>query len=345
MHATVTSAAGPTPADDNGYRLGRGYRLDSLGVTLGGYANFRYENLEGRKAAFTPQDLSLFLGAELTPTWRFFSESEIGNAFTVTGAGLSGSGREFDVERLYLEHDLSTGLRLRIGKYLTPIGRWNLVHADPLVWTVSRPLTTASAFARHASGAEAIGAFRLGRGTLDYRLFLDDTGDLDPSQRTEEAFLDTDVQPNPRNAFDHGAGVRLVYRSLDDRLQLGFSAAHFKLQDRPNGKNLVGADLFYAVRRAELTGEAVYRESNGDAEGDDRGAFLQLAVPVYGEWFAVASHERYKSGLFPEAADIDRFGVTYRPVPPVSVKIERRETRGEERLAPDGWLLAFSLLL
>ena len=236
------------PPQTTGYQLGRGYHVDSLGVTLGGYANFRYSDLEGQQANFTAQDLSLFVSGDLSTTWRFFSEAEFGNAFTITDHGWSNDDADFDVERLYLEHDLRPRLRVRVGKFLTPIGRWNLVHADPLVWTVSRPLVTAAPFARHAAGAEAIGSVPAGEGTLDYRVFVDDTRQLDPSQRSEQAFPDVTVQPNPRNAFDHGAGLRLLYRSFDDRLQLGFSAAHFRLQDLPNGKDLVAVDGYYTFK-------------------------------------------------------------------------------------------------
>ena len=333
------------PPRPSAYQLGRGYHVDSLGVTLGGYANFRYSDLEGQQANFTAQDLSLFVSGDLSSTWRFFSESEFGNAFTVTDDGISNGDADFDVERLYLEHDLRAGLRVRVGKFLTPIGRWNLIHADPLVWTVSRPLVTAAPFARHAAGAEAIGSLPAGSGTLDYRVFVDDTRQLDPSQRSERAFMDVSVTPNPRNAFDHGAGLRLVYRSFDDRLQLGFSAAHFRLQDLPNSKDLLAIDGYYTVHRVELSGEAVFRRSHGDEEGDDYGGYLQVVVPIYRGLYAVASHERFKSGLFDDDSDIDRFGLAYRPIPPVSFKIERRETRGEEQLAPDGWLVSLSLLL
>jgi hypothetical protein len=44
-----------------------------------------------------------------------------------------------EVERLYLDYLHSDALATRLGKHLTPIGRWNLRHADPLVWTATRP--------------------------------------------------------------------------------------------------------------------------------------------------------------------------------------------------------------
>jgi len=343
--AAAWGAVPPALQATGPYRLGRGYHLDSLGITLGGYVNFRYENTQGQQANLKAHDLSLFLGWRPSPIWRVFSETEVGDAFTIDNDGVSDTGREVDIERLYAEHDLSTGLRVRVGKFLTPIGRWNLIHADPLVWSVSRPLTTSAAFARHASGTEVIGTTAVGKGALDFRAFVDATARLDPSQRTEDAFMDSNAQPNPRNSFDHASGLRLLYRSPDDDLQLGVSAAQFEFQDRPHVKRLAGVDFLYTADGMELTGEGVYRESLGDAEGDDYGAFVQLAVPLGGGFHGVVSHERYRSGLFPRPADIDTAGLTYRPLPPLSIKLERRETRGEEQLAPDGWLLALSVLL
>ncbi len=344
LFAALLGLGGTGPAGAAPYALGHGYPLPWLGLTAGGYVSIRASKLESDKARISVPDLSLFLRSDVSPRWHFFSEMELGNALTWTRDGLSTSDADLDVERLYLDHNLSSKLTLRLGKFLTPIGRWNLIHADPLVWSVSRPLTTATAFSRHAAGLELSGSWPLGQSALDYRLFADDTALLDRSQRNERVFVDTPYQPNPRNAFDHGGGLRLRYLTFDEALQVGFSAARFRLKDRPGMRELIGADLLYTRAGFEVTGETIYRRSEG-AGGDEWGGFAQLVAPLGHHFFGVVCQERYKVEGYPRPTNSARFGVTYRPTPPLSFKLELRQAWGEERLAPDGWLFSVAVLL
>jgi len=337
--------AGPDAVAATPYRLGQGHPLPWLGLTVGGYISVRASSLEGERAELAVQDLSLFLHRDFGARWHFFSEMELGNAFRLTRDGLYTSDSDFDIERLYLDHNLSPKTSLRIGKFLTPVGRWNLVHADPLVWSVSRPLTTGTAFSRHATGVELLGSWPVGLASVDYQLFADDTAELDPSQGNEKAFVEVDPRPNPRNAFDHAAGLQLRYRTFDNGLELGLSLARFTLQDQPRTHNLIGADLLYAREGMELSAEAVRRSLDDGHGADEWGGFVQLVVPLWRSFYAVACHERYRAETFPEPASIDRLGITYRPQPAFSIKLERRETRGEKRAAPDGWLLSIAVLL
>ena len=153
------------------YELGQGYPLPWLGLTAGGYATLRAGNLEGEPAKAVVKDLSLFLHTDLGPRWHFFTELELGDPMAWSRDGLTTSYAEFDVERLYVDHNLTPGATLRLGKFLTPVGRWNLIHADPLVWSVFRPLTTSAAFARHASGISLLGTLPLADSSLDYQVY------------------------------------------------------------------------------------------------------------------------------------------------------------------------------
>jgi hypothetical protein len=230
-----------------------------------------------------------------------------------------------------------------LGKFLTPVGRWNLIHADPLVWSVFRPLTTSAAFSRHATGIALHGTLPLGDASLDYQVYGDDSNALGIAPAYEPTYLDAPVTPNPDNIFDHALGGRLSYRAFDDGLQVGLSAAGFTLKDQAGTKNLVGMDLFYAHAGFELTGEAVYRHSAG-ANGDEWGGFAQLVVPMGRGYFAVLSGELFKAEGYSETTNIQHLGVAYRPIPPVTFKVELQESQGVEALAPDGWQVSVSVL-
>jgi hypothetical protein len=257
--------------------------------------------------------------------------------------GLSTSDAEFDVERLYLDRNLTPRTTLRLGKFLTPVGRWNQIHADPLVWSVFRPLTTSAPFARHASGASLLGSWAFADSTLDYQVYVDDSNALDPSPAYEPTYLDVSVTPNPNNIFEHGAGLHLRYQAFDGNLQIGLSAARFALTHQPGTKNLVGADFYYAREGLELTGEAVYRESSG-GEGTEWGGFGQLVLPVGHGFYGVLSAERFQAEGYPEPTNVGHLGFAYRPSRPITYKIELQESQGAEELAPDGWQVSVSAL-
>ena len=136
----------------SGYQLGKGFDLPLFGLRGGGYVNIAFTDLKNHDWRIGPHDLSLFLYRDFATRWHFFSELELGEPFSLSSSGISTSNADFDIERIYVDYRLASRASLRFGKFLTPIGRWNLIHADPLIWTVSRPLTTAVPFSRHAAG-------------------------------------------------------------------------------------------------------------------------------------------------------------------------------------------------
>ena len=326
------------------YELGQGYRLPFLGLTAGGYLSVQANALEGENSRASLQDLSLLMHADPSQDWHFFSEIELSSPVTVSRDGLSSRDIDLDFERLYIDHNLSPRASLRVGKFLTPVGRWNQIHADPLVWSVSRPLTTSAAFARNASGAQLFGSLPLSQSVVDYQLFVDDSSQLDPSEGHEQTFLDLNVQPNPVNAFQRGAGARLRYRTFDDSFQAGLSVARFELKDLTGYKNMVGADMVYDHNDAELSGEMVYRKDDGAGGRSEWGGYVQAVLPLIDDFYGVLTQERYKSDLFLNPVNSTSLGITYRPTPPFSIKLERRNSSGEQRLAPDGWLFSVAMM-
>lgn len=329
----------------SGYQLGKGFDLPLFGLRGGGYVNIAFTDLKNHDWRIGPHDLSLFLYRDFATRWHFFSELELGEPFSLSSSGISTSNADFDIERIYVDYRLASRASLRFGKFLTPIGRWNLIHADPLIWTVSRPLTTAVPFSRHAAGLMLHGTWPLGKTDLDYSVFADDSELLDPSQRDELAYPDIEHDSNEQNVFDHALGFRVLYRSFNERLQIGVSAARLQLMGIEHTKNLLGSDLYWSVGRMEVSGEAVYRANSGESTADEWGAFLQLVVPLSQRVYAVGYHERFKPDIVSATATVDSLGIAFVPSPPVKIKLEHRDGRHNQSVAPDGWFASFSFLL
>jgi len=121
--------------------------------------------------------------------------------------------RGWEVDRAYAELALGDAVRLRAGRFLTPIGQWNERHADPLTWTAERPLTTYRPFAKSVTGVLVGGQLAVSGHDAGYALFyapvLPVMGDA------------------AETAFAGGFGGRVAVELLPN-LYLGASAAGFR---------------------------------------------------------------------------------------------------------------------
>lgn len=326
------------------YRLGQGLSLPQRGLDIGGYLSLQYDAIRHQTPVLSLQDLSLFVTKRLGGRWSLFTELELGDALKVSEDGHAKHEPELDIERLYAEYRIDPAATLRLGKFLTPVGQWNMIHADPLVWTVSRPLTATAAFARHSTGAMLYGSLPTGGHDLDYWLFADDTAQLDPLQRDENAFDLPGATETLDNNFDRALGGRLLYHSIDSRLSLGLSYVYAELQGEQDDKNLIGADFEWTSSHVILSGEAIYRTSSGWTEPDERGGFIQAVVPLPGRLYLIGRYEDYRAKVLTPDPTITTLGLTYRPRPPVSLKLEYRLGSGNAAVAPDGWLASLAIL-
>jgi hypothetical protein len=326
------------------YRLGQGLVFPQQRLTVGGYLNIHYSDLEQQSWKFGIRDISLFMSKSLSYRWQLFTEVEIGDAMELSQNGISEDYSEIDLERLYADYRATSTINFRIGKYLTPVGRWNNIHAEPLVWTADRPLTTAAPFARHATGAMMYGDIPIGDDSLEYSLYADDSDRLDPVQKKEFAFEDDTSGTSQRNAFKRAMGGRVAFHFLDDGAAIGASYLRFEMYDLQERKELYGLDAVWTVARMEFSGEWVYRNSLGSAEKDEYGGFIQAVFPLTRHLYLVGREEKYRDAMLPPTATIDSVGLTYRPHEGVSLKLERRDGDHNEVMAPSGWLGSVSFL-
>ncbi len=313
--AAVPAHAGESPGDAWSYQLGKGLQLGDSGLWLGGYATLRVEDVGNAPWSVQLSDLSLFVGWQ-KGRWRFFSESELGEGLVVAnGEGLTTRHAYFDLERLYLDYLADDALKIRAGKFLTPIGRWNQIHADPLVWTTSKPLILEDAFAMHVTGGMAYGNFTALGKLWGYSVYGGGGDPLDfvPTAQSHDAnFRDT-------------AGFRLYHES-PGQVQFGLSYAHYTERWlHPGAKDLLGCDVFWTRKRYELSGEFIYRFGRGGAGGGDLwGLYLQGVAPLLGDVYAIARYEAFQPEGAASPGQLGVAGLAYRPLPPLVFKAEYR---------------------
>ena len=120
-----------SPASQAGeYELGQGWQ--SGHYHLSGYANIEVINRFGIPSRLDLDDLSLFAAGRINQWINPFTEVELSKHTLIRQGGGATHG-DFIVERFYNDLLFSEHDTLRIGKILTPLGDWNLVHAAPLI--------------------------------------------------------------------------------------------------------------------------------------------------------------------------------------------------------------------
>lgn len=121
-------------------------RAQGGGTAIGGYVSteFRSEyvnSLGARRSAFDQIRMVPFIFAEISDRLHFGTEIEFehGTTLEVDNGAAAGAG-ELNVEFATLDYRFTEALNLRGGVILSPIGRFNLTHDDPINELTERPL-------------------------------------------------------------------------------------------------------------------------------------------------------------------------------------------------------------
>lgn len=281
--------------------------------------------------SFNVDDLSLFITWDNNGPIRFFAEMESADTFTA-GQNKDFSSRDvhFEAERFYFDGLINDKLTVRVGKFLTPIGRWNLLHAAPLVWTGQRPVATENLFSTHAAGIMLHGTMLAFDRQLDYAVYGDVSDIIDPR-----------LSDNP---FKDAFGGHLGYQWTDN-LHFGVSFAHLILKNHTDErKSLLGFDALWKIKKHEISSEIVYRDKGQDTNGKNMWqGFVQGVSPLPGRWFLVSRYEAFQQQQ-DKTGHVGVLGLAYRPSPPLIWKLEYRLGVNNDALAPNGLTASFAVL-
>ena len=151
-----------------GYRLGQG--LQAGDFLFSGYGNFVAEEPRRHADKWTVDELSLFVNGAIDRWLNPFVEAELSSTTLIQEGGGRDTFGRLVLERAYDDLYLTGADTLRLGKMLSPVGDWNLIHAAPLVPTIVRPLTTFHGFSEYSTACRGcmsriLRSFRIGRCT------------------------------------------------------------------------------------------------------------------------------------------------------------------------------------
>jgi hypothetical protein len=317
------------------YFAGRGLRLGGTGLTVGGFTTLEIDREEHEPAEIAIDGVNLLVLFEPLDFLSGFAEIEIGDLLVVqTDRDDVWSDPNVQIERLYADLSHGDALNLRFGKFLTPIGRWNLVPAEPFVWTASEPVLVETAFDEFQTGGALFGSLYPGSGTLGYWLYGQFLDPLDPSE---------DPEPSHRSA-----GSRFEYTGALERWSIGTS---FLASELDGGWSfLSGVDARLQIGPLELTSE--FAVSGGDLEERDLwGVYLQ---GVYGlgeissclrHLYLVGRYEHFDpSSDWSRDVDLWDLGVAWQPLRFLNIKAGYRLSNRETDEVSRGLTASLSVL-
>ncbi|MBI5598741.1 MAG: outer membrane beta-barrel protein [Deltaproteobacteria bacterium] len=262
------------------YSLGEGMSIADTGLRLGGYASVEYEDATNDSGKLYFDDLSLFIFGDISRRWSFFSEVEEAHFAQIDVNGRTTTHSNAELERLHLDYMNSDRLGFRAGKFLTPIGIWNEIHAEPLTWTVSRPLVSFLGFPEFTTGIELFGDIPAADGDIGYSVFLQNNQGL--QEKT-----------NFRNA-DHIFGGRV--RWLGPRgVEAGIPLLYYK-EDSGDRVYMTGFDFSWRAADFNITAEGTYGSVDPESAdpSHEYGYYLQGVYSVTARHSLVLRHEYLK---------------------------------------------------
>lgn len=340
-HANFTYAEHETDNPDTffNYHWGRGLTIPSANLNIGGYTKVSYKRPENRLDKLALEDLSLFITWSPHDRLRFFAEIELHN-WLATHEDNEFS-ESLSIERLFVDYLISDSTSVRFGKFLTPFGRWNVIHSAPLVWTTNRPVITEDLFFLpwRANGLLLSHTQLINEHNLDLSLYIDDSKDLEPKA------LNTVL-------FDKAIGTRINYE-ISEQLQIGASyLAYQKLADlNLPTHHVFGLDAMWQNQGYELLFESLYHiqdQNDQNPRLEEKGLYIQGVAPITGKVSAVGRYEYVNSNRFQfltneNVTHIGVAGLAWRPFVPLVFKAEYRFGDNNRIIAPSGLFVSVAM--
>jgi len=319
------------------YELGEGIQLFSLPVYLGGYISTEYKKTQNT-AKYNIEDIAL-LSYGNHERLSYMAEVEYKNFYTQKtedSVVTTEKDTKIYIERLYLEYAFHENFIGRVGKYISPIGFWNLLPINVLRDTTSDPLNTNIIFPEFTTGIyTSYTNFQENEIAID--VMLQNNEDLD------------DKYSNYKINKHYGLGISYTQGNLTSKLNVGYFNKLYRyiddeFEDHPEDDNEVEGDddqdddyisrsneeqdiyyvnfgIKYETLDYQILSELGHQESSNGIS-TNYAFYLQGLYRITPKHNAILRFEAYDDAVTNKRDKFGVFAYTYRPIYPVALKAE-----------------------
>lgn len=307
------------------YELGSGYKIASLPIYIGGYFTLDYSKKDEQNIYRVDDIAFLSYGGNDTLSYMLELESkELYKRVEDSGTTTTTEDHKIYVERLYMDYRLTDNYSLRLGKFNSPVGFWNLIPVNVLRETTSNPFTTKIIFPKFTTGLDA-----------KYSVFDQSLFEVDFILQ-DNASLDHEY--NNYNIRKHYAfGLLREFEDYIFKLNGGYFTLREKHPDIDEHLYLMLSGK-YDHDNYQFLAEAGVQELNGKK---NYALYIQSLYRFNEKHAGIIRLESYKDALNQENDSMAILGYTYRPIYPISFKVEYQQ---HKRNIENQMILSFSVL-
>jgi hypothetical protein len=328
-----------TLSQAGGYELGQGWHAGDF--YLSGYTDIEAVDNFGASASLDLDDLSLFASGHVNQWMNPFMEAELSSRTLVRQGGEVGHGNAI-VERFYNDIIFSERDTLRIGKTLTPLGEWNLVHAAPLVPLVTRPYSTGEGFDLYMSGI-----------SWQHDPGSESIPSLQFYWQPDTEWFKRPSSLAPRNFHNvYGGHLSWPLGMID---KIGVSAQHGQFIETGETFTLYGFNVSKTFGKLRLESEALTARFSGTVlpgasprlHDNEAGIFVLAEYAIAPQWHGILEAEHYQDHMVDQASRSVTVAATYKPSVPTIWKLEYVHQAGVPAsiaAMPTGITASFSFL-
>ena len=294
------------PAQDK-YELGNGVQVASLPIYIGGYISVDYRNKQNENR-YRIDDLAM-LSYGNYKKFSYMAELEYRNLYTKTYKNNDTNitrDQKLHIERLYTDYNYNEHYSLRIGKYNSPVGFWNLLPVNVLQATTSDPAIIHLIFPEFTTGLN-VAYSNIQSSEIKIDVMIQHNKDFDDNYNNY--------------IIDEHYAVGFTYEK--DNYALKINAGHFSQISDTVFKNLnyalIGAK--YDTNRYQITTELGYQSSQTKTTRP-YASYVQGLYRITAKHHAIIRAEAYKDNVTNIKDNIAIFGYTYRPLYPLALKAE-----------------------
>jgi len=281
-------------ADDN---LAYGWDVPESSLNIGGYSDLIYDTQ--REPELLIDDIALLVSATKN-RFDFLAEMEFSH-ISLDFNEKASREVEFYVEQLHLSYNFNEEQMLRVGRFNSQIGFWNMIPIPILEDTTTKPHFLGHMFPRYTFGAM-------------FKQEIDENNKLLLTLQKNRDFTHQEY------ALESKEHLSLAYYGEKDDLLWHLSIGEYE-DTSENDFNYLGLALQYDGEDIGLQSEVYMQESNVKNYVPYSG-YAQATWHFEEHQDLVGRVERYKDTGLNVEENIYLFGYAYRPTPNMALKAE-----------------------